>query len=408
MAVSKAKRKARELARKGRHGDTELLHISPAELLSLQASGRLTTNPETGLPEAFSLGNFAKSLVDPAGLFTNQGSSNPLAVLTSNVVNPGQLMSGVTPATVQQSLSANPFGSEMSYFDVLGGGAFAANPDVRKYGRLAGSAIGAYFAGPAIASELGGGAGAATADVGTSAGSLAGPATTELSTTDLAGVGAGGMAAPDLAGATADIAVPASATAAPSFLSTLGSYMPSFSSIGNLFGGGGAGTAAAGGSTLGNIGSYLSIGSGLYGMYLSEQQRKLAQQAAQMQDPFASQRGYYAQQLQQLQADPSGYLTNLPGYQAGIQAVNRGMAAGGYLGSGNQMTALQQYGGNIFNQEASRLANLAGAQFSPTGGQTLLQGTANANQLMSSSLGSIGYGVSYPQLAALLAANRTS
>ena len=56
----------------------------------------------------------------------------------------------------------------MSYFDVLGGGAFAANPDVRKYGRLAGSAIGAYFATPAIASELGGGAGAG-AGAGTAA-----------------------------------------------------------------------------------------------------------------------------------------------------------------------------------------------------------------------------------------------
>ena len=149
------------LASKGRHGDTTLMHVSPEEIAALEQKGtRLTRNPWTGLPEAFSLGNFLKSAVDPAGLFTKQGSSNPLATLTSNAVNPGQLVSGVTPSTVQESLRQNPFGPNMSYFDVLGGGAFAANPDVRKYGRLAGSAIGAYFATPAIASELGGGAGA--------------------------------------------------------------------------------------------------------------------------------------------------------------------------------------------------------------------------------------------------------
>jgi hypothetical protein len=55
------------LASLGRYGDTTLVHMSPDEVRSLQrlaeAHGHtLTINPETGLPEAFSLGKMLKSL----------------------------------------------------------------------------------------------------------------------------------------------------------------------------------------------------------------------------------------------------------------------------------------------------------------------------------------------------------
>jgi len=62
---------ARGLASLGRNGDTMLMHVNPDELRGLQGlamshGGSLTINPHTGLPEAFSLGNFFKSLLPVA------------------------------------------------------------------------------------------------------------------------------------------------------------------------------------------------------------------------------------------------------------------------------------------------------------------------------------------------------
>lgn len=285
---------------------------------------------------------------------------------------------------------------------------------------------------------FGGGVGAGIAGAGAGAGGGAGGAATAAElyggadigagvSADLAagGAAAGGGAATaaelyggsDIgAGVSSDLA--AGGTAAPVTdlsrayrgqdilpnLSNLATYMTGSPTVGDIFQTGNTlgGVGALGG---GNVNSYLSLGSGLYGLYLSEQQRKLAQQAAQMQDPFGPQRGQYQAQLSALMADPSS-ITRIPGYQAGIQAVNRGMAAGGYLGSGNQMTALQKFGGDFYNQQLSLLSGLAGANISPSGGPMLLQGTQQANALASSALGSIGYGAMSPQLMAMLAMNR--
>ena len=43
------------LAMKGRMGDTELVHMSKPEINIMRTMGKLTTNPNTGLPEAFNL-----------------------------------------------------------------------------------------------------------------------------------------------------------------------------------------------------------------------------------------------------------------------------------------------------------------------------------------------------------------
>ena len=56
------------LASLGRHGDTMLVHMSPHEVAGLQAIAHaqgtsLSVNPHTGMPEAFSLGGFFKSLL---------------------------------------------------------------------------------------------------------------------------------------------------------------------------------------------------------------------------------------------------------------------------------------------------------------------------------------------------------
>ncbi len=58
-ALSVLREHAATLAKQGRHGDTELVHVSPQELQTLHAlhpRGQLPINPITGLPEAFDLG----------------------------------------------------------------------------------------------------------------------------------------------------------------------------------------------------------------------------------------------------------------------------------------------------------------------------------------------------------------
>lgn len=71
------------LASLGRNGDSMLVHMSPSEVAGLQGlamaqGGSLTINPQTGLPEAFKLGGFFKSLLPTiVGVMTG-GAGMPL------------------------------------------------------------------------------------------------------------------------------------------------------------------------------------------------------------------------------------------------------------------------------------------------------------------------------------------
>ena len=134
------------------------------------------------------------------------------------------------------------------------------------------------------------------------------------------------------------------------------------------------------------VGTALNVGSGLYGLMQSEQLR----QQAMMADPLAQQRAGYARQLAELQRNPSS-VTTLPGYEAGLEAVQRSMAAQGYQGSGNMMAALQQYGGNAYQQQLQNLYQLAGGN-QPA---TAIQGQIAANQLAGRSLGTLGYAAKF-------------
>jgi hypothetical protein len=119
-----------------------------------------------------------------------------------------------------------------------------------------------------------------------------------------------------------------------------------------------------------------------------QQQKKLQQMAA-VADPFAPYRAQYAAQLQQLQANPSS-LVNTPGYQAGLQALQRTQAAQGFLGSGNAQVDLLNYGGQVYNQQMQLLESLAGQGGAGVGTAANIQGSAA--DLMGSSLGALGYG----------------
>ena len=59
----------------GRMGDTELVHMSPMEVKGLASLGRLTRNPETGLPEAFNIGGFFRDYVAPVAIGVLSGGT---------------------------------------------------------------------------------------------------------------------------------------------------------------------------------------------------------------------------------------------------------------------------------------------------------------------------------------------
>jgi hypothetical protein len=129
----------------------------------------------------------------------------------------------------------------------------------------------------------------------------------------------------------------------------------------------------------GGVRSIFDIASGIYGMNLASDARKAS-------DPFSPYRGAYGEALSQLESNP-GAIVNRPGFQAGLLAIDRSAAAKGYTGSGNAMSSLARFGGDFYNQEAQRLAGLAGANQAPGAGQF------QSAQLASQSLASLGYGL---------------
>jgi hypothetical protein len=111
---------------------------------------------------------------------------------------------------------------------------------------------------------------------------------------------------------------------------------------------------------------------GIFGMKKGKKQRKLAKMAFREENPFGPHRERYAQQLNTLMDDPSSFLQN-PLYKAafdqGSQAVLRGGAAGGGIGSGNMAIGLQQFGMGFaweaLQEQIARLSGLAGADQDP-------------------------------------------
>jgi hypothetical protein len=98
---------AQGLASLGRHGDTMLVHMSPHEVAGLNYLAKkqgthLTINPDTGLPEAFSLGGFFKSLLPMAAGALTGGMGAPLwagiaaGAATGAATNKDHLMGAIT------------------------------------------------------------------------------------------------------------------------------------------------------------------------------------------------------------------------------------------------------------------------------------------------------------------------
>lgn len=181
---------AQGLASLGRNGDSMMVHMNPEEVLGLQNLAinngtSLTINPDTGMPEAFSLGGVFKSLIPTAAGAALTGlSGGALSPLTV-----GLMVGGGTAL-----LSGDPMEGILAGFGGYGGGQLAKS--IGNFGMSQAAGL------SDDAASYGAEALAGTADdLGTSAGLASG-----LDPTDVLGVGSQGgiKSGVDLAAAGAD------------------------------------------------------------------------------------------------------------------------------------------------------------------------------------------------------------
>lgn len=196
------KQYAQHLAAQGRHGDTELLHVSKNELATLRGLGalhnvKLTTNPKTGLPEAF---NFASLIPAVIGIGATVMSGGTLSPLTAGLISGAAttaatgdikqgVVSGITGGTIaglgQGLVGMAGAGTEAAAAGSLGSGmagateagtAGLAGLDTAGMATQAGTAAGANFG------DLGSGMSGVGAEQGlASLSQTAAPATTGMS-----------------------------------------------------------------------------------------------------------------------------------------------------------------------------------------------------------------------------------
>lgn len=128
------------------------------------------------------------------------------------------------------------------------------------------------------------------------------------------------------------------------------------------------------------LGGYNNLANGLYSLYMSRQFAGLGKGTPSQQTANS--------QLNALLQDPN-QIYKMPGWEAGLQAVQRTGAGQGYLGSGNMMVALNKYGGDFYNNTVRQLNDIA------TGGQAVQAAyrTGSAD-LFGQGVNSIGYWLS--------------
>jgi len=139
------------MAMNGRFGDTELVHMSKPEIRGLASLGELTVNPDTGLPEAFSLkaalpiiGGIAGSMIMP-GIGSALGSGAM-----------GSLLSGTSGMMIGSALGS------------FGGGLLAGQPfgQAALGGLMAGATSGIFGGAFGGGGEAGQAAGSSAANTG--------------------------------------------------------------------------------------------------------------------------------------------------------------------------------------------------------------------------------------------------
>ena len=414
--MANLKSEARKLKRAGRYGDTQLVHMSMDEYMALQAMGKLTKNPDTGLPEAFNLGGYFNDLVNPFGMAHEGTLGADIAQIGRDM--PGSPMS--LGAAIDRGEWSNPFSEGQNSFDIFAGGsAQSEDPTMRKIGRTVGSifagyGIGSAFGGAgggaaggaadaestALASNIGGasGTGAGAGEAAFAGGAMMPPAQAELASANAA---PGGVTSSSGMGNAVTSGAAGTSGAAPFATSSI--YNEDFSGDANALQGsqgGEAGPGGPGGATFGaqpmslfdriinsafgtpsatfkTAANTLGMGSEIYNLIQQRKMQKMARQA------FTS--------TKELQANPS-MITSLPGYQFGLdegrRAIERRGAASG--SGGNEAIALArytpEYAQQFYDREFARRANLDQAQ-----AQLDLNANTAASRGNAQSIGNIGF-----------------
>jgi hypothetical protein len=134
---------AQGLASLGRHGDSMLMHVSPAEVEGLSALGKMTghklhTNPHTGMPEAFDFGSFLASLLPTAAGFMVGGPAGAAMGLKGTAATLAPIAAGMaTGAAV-----AGAKGDDLLTGTLMGGlGGFGGGNLAGTFGKMGASNV---------------------------------------------------------------------------------------------------------------------------------------------------------------------------------------------------------------------------------------------------------------------------
>lgn len=185
----------------------------------------------------------------------------------------------------------------------------------------------------------------------------------------------------------------ASATGSGFLGNLIGSPLSTLSSFVNP---GGGGSSPGSGFAISPLSAGLTGISSLIGLTEAQKLKKLAAGggANSLQakaDPFGASgtRAIADEKTAALLRDPSS-ITTMPGYEAGLQAVQRAGAANGWLGSGNMMASIAKFGNDFYSQALQQLSGIAGAGFNPaSGAQVALQGTGASNAMQMAALSNL-------------------
>jgi lysozyme len=128
-------------AMKGRYGDTELVHMSKPEVRGLQSLGKLTVNPDTGLPEAFGMSDMLPIILGivggavggplGAGLGSGIGSYATGSSLKESALKGGMSAIGSWGmGQIMSGVGAESLGETMINNDVMTAGLGAIDPSL--------------------------------------------------------------------------------------------------------------------------------------------------------------------------------------------------------------------------------------------------------------------------------------
>lgn len=392
---------AEKLQSLGRGGDTLLAHINPREAQLLRRSGgRGTRNPKTGLLEFLGGGGEGDGGTGAIGGDAVGGDTGGIAATDDGVVgevtfSDGTTGQGLAGVTITGSPPASPAGDSDISFDM------SMIPDADPRGGV-GNMQGMPTPPPTFMENLLKKGQTLATNIAISKGIGAIAAATGIPGIAIAGIiaaanagnnappGQSGSAVGNSVGNTVANAVTNTATGGIS-----GALGMAGITMGSVFGsptgpagngdtsggsdfGGGAGGQSGGMAQPFSYSPAIDYLRGGYGLYQANKLAQLSKGTAAEQAAGG--------QLQSLISDPSS-ITKTPGYEAGLQAVQRAAAGKGYLASGNLSVALSKFGTDFYNNSLQTLDQIANRNAG-----IRQQNRNNSIALAGQALNSLGYG----------------